>query len=133
MQSSRWPPAALRDAAKTFDTSGKSLALFYHRAIRKDALAPAGKELFGAIAGKNSSHNRSCIGSLAGSACGLPNRVRAKLFVRRDRGTKLPRTVAPIQLKLQRIVKCTVTVTHIMPRRCAFPRTEAQSRRGMSA
>jgi hypothetical protein len=43
---------ALSDPAKTFDTSGKSPALFHHHAICKTPMALPGNGLFGAIAGK---------------------------------------------------------------------------------
>jgi hypothetical protein len=44
---------ALGDPAKTFDTSGKSPALFHHRAICKTAHGPAHRAL-GAITGQKS-------------------------------------------------------------------------------
>jgi hypothetical protein len=53
MQSSIAGMDALSDPTRTFDTSGKSLALFYHHAICKTAMAlPDGH--FGAIAGEKS-------------------------------------------------------------------------------
>jgi hypothetical protein len=43
---------ALRDPAKTFDTSGKSAALIHHHAICKTPMALPDNGLFGAIAGR---------------------------------------------------------------------------------
>src|SRR5713226_955353 len=55
---------ALSDPAKTFDTSGKSPALFKHRAICKTPMALPDNGLFGAIAGQKSLPTiRSCTGS----------------------------------------------------------------------
>jgi hypothetical protein len=48
---------ALSDPAKHFDTSGKSGALFHHRAICKTPIALPNSERFGAIAGKILTHN----------------------------------------------------------------------------
>src|ERR1700682_4732684 len=45
---------ALSDPAKTFDTSGKSAALFHHHAICKTPMALPNSGRFGAIAGKTS-------------------------------------------------------------------------------
>jgi hypothetical protein len=42
---------------KHFDTSGKSGALFHHRAICKTPMALPDNGLFGAIAGKILTHN----------------------------------------------------------------------------
>jgi len=44
---------ALSTLRKHFDTSGKSAALFHHRAICKTPMALPDNGLFGAIAGKN--------------------------------------------------------------------------------
>src|SRR5712691_9445999 len=61
---------ALSTLRKHFDTSGKSAALFHHRAICKTPMALSDNGFFGAIAGKKSSPTievasarRSCIGS----------------------------------------------------------------------
>src|SRR5712664_1589949 len=45
---------ALSDPAKTFDTSGKSEALYHHNAICKTPIALPNNGRFGAIAGKTS-------------------------------------------------------------------------------
>jgi hypothetical protein len=44
----------LSDLAKTFDTSGKSAALFHHHAICKTPMTLPDNGRFGAIAGKTS-------------------------------------------------------------------------------
>jgi hypothetical protein len=48
---------ALSTLRKHFDTSGKSGALFHHRAICKTPMALPDNGLFGAIAGKILTHN----------------------------------------------------------------------------
>jgi len=74
---------ALSDPAKTFDTSGKSPALFKHRAICKTPMALPDNGLFGAIAGQKSLPTiRSCTGSPQRMiACALPNRARFAMRV----------------------------------------------------
>jgi hypothetical protein len=53
----RWHGCFERILRKHFDTSGKSGALFHHRAICKTPMALPDNGLFGAIAGKILTHN----------------------------------------------------------------------------
>src|ERR1700682_2537636 len=53
----RWHGCFERILRKHFDTSGKSGALFHHRAICKTPMALPDNGLFGAIAGKILAHN----------------------------------------------------------------------------
>jgi hypothetical protein len=69
---------ALNDPAKTFDTSGKSGALFHHRAICKTPMALSNNGRFGAIAGKKPFPTIEVAPARARRmiACALPNRTR---------------------------------------------------------
>ena len=53
----RWHGCFELSLRKHFDTSGKSGALFHHRAICKTPMALPDNGLFGAIAGKILTHN----------------------------------------------------------------------------
>src|SRR6266853_5275052 len=69
---------ALSDPAKTFDTSGKSPALFKHRAICKTPMALPDNGLFGAIAGQKSLPTIEVAPARhsEGSPLALPSRAR---------------------------------------------------------